>query len=69
MVFITNAPRPSGPIVDLLDRLGVVREAYDAIVSSGLGGGSGQTGRPRAIIAIQAGRSACSAALRACSCR
>ncbi|UXN70522.1 TIGR01459 family HAD-type hydrolase [Devosia neptuniae] len=34
-VFITNAPRPSGPIVDLLDDLGVVREAYDAIVSSG----------------------------------
>lgn len=34
-VFITNAPRPSGPIVDLLDELGVVREAYDAIVSSG----------------------------------
>ncbi|KFC65121.1 HAD superfamily protein involved in N-acetyl-glucosamine catabolism [Devosia sp. LC5] len=34
-VFITNAPRPSGPIVELLDDLGVVREAYDAIVSSG----------------------------------
>lgn len=35
VVFITNAPRPSGPIIDLLDRLGVVREAYDGIVSSG----------------------------------
>ncbi|HEY9009482.1 MAG TPA: TIGR01459 family HAD-type hydrolase [Devosia sp.] len=35
LVFITNAPRPSGPIVEMLDRLGVVREAYDAIVSSG----------------------------------
>jgi HAD superfamily hydrolase (TIGR01459 family) len=35
LVFITNAPRPSGPIVDLLDRLGVPRAAYDAIVSSG----------------------------------
>lgn len=34
-VFITNAPRPSPPIVDLLDGLGVHREAYDAIVSSG----------------------------------
>lgn len=34
-VFITNAPRPSAPIVELLDDLGVVREAYDAIVSSG----------------------------------
>lgn len=35
LVFITNAPRPSGPIIEMLDRLGVVREAYDAIVSSG----------------------------------
>lgn len=34
-VLITNAPRPSGPIVDMLDRLGVPRDAYDAIVSSG----------------------------------
>lgn len=35
VVFITNAPRPSPPIVTLIDRLGVVREAYDDIVSSG----------------------------------
>lgn len=35
VIFITNAPRPSGPIIDLLDRLGVGREAYDGIVSSG----------------------------------
>lgn len=35
VVFITNAPRPSPPIVEMLDRLGVVRDAYDAIVSSG----------------------------------
>jgi HAD superfamily hydrolase (TIGR01459 family) len=35
VVFITNAPRPSGPIVSMLDRLGVPREAYDGIVSSG----------------------------------
>ena len=35
VVFITNAPRPSPPIVDMLDRLGVPRDAYDAIVSSG----------------------------------
>ena len=34
-VLITNAPRPSGPIIDMLDRLGVPRDAYDAIVSSG----------------------------------
>jgi HAD superfamily hydrolase (TIGR01459 family) len=35
VVFITNAPRPSAPIVEMLDRLGVPRSAYDAIVSSG----------------------------------
>ena len=35
VVFITNAPRPSGPIVDMLDRLSVHRASYDAIVSSG----------------------------------
>lgn len=35
VVLITNAPRPSPPIVAMLDRLGVPREAYDAIVSSG----------------------------------
>jgi HAD superfamily hydrolase (TIGR01459 family) len=35
VVFITNAPRPSAPIVELLDGFGVPRAAYDAIVSSG----------------------------------
>jgi HAD superfamily hydrolase (TIGR01459 family) len=35
VVFITNAPRPSAPIVAMLERLGVPQEAYDAIVSSG----------------------------------
>ena len=35
VVFITNAPRPSPPIVAMLDELGVHRGAYDAIVSSG----------------------------------
>lgn len=35
LVFITNAPRPSGPLIAMLDRLGVTRDAYDAIVSSG----------------------------------
>jgi HAD superfamily hydrolase (TIGR01459 family) len=35
VVLITNAPRPSPPIVDMLDWLSVPREAYDAIVSSG----------------------------------
>jgi HAD superfamily hydrolase (TIGR01459 family) len=35
VVLITNAPRPSPPIVGLLDGLGVPRGAYDEIVSSG----------------------------------
>jgi len=35
VVLITNAPRPSPPIVTMLDHLGVPRTAYDAIVSSG----------------------------------
>jgi len=35
VVLITNAPRPSPPIVNMLDRLGVPRAAYDGIVSSG----------------------------------
>ncbi|WP_338722498.1 TIGR01459 family HAD-type hydrolase [Devosia sp. XK-2] len=35
VVLITNAPRPSAPIIAMLDRLGVPRDAYDAIVSSG----------------------------------
>ena len=35
VVLITNAPRPSGPIIDMLDALSVPRSAYDAIVSSG----------------------------------
>lgn len=35
LVFITNAPRPSAPLIAMLDRLGVTRDAYDDIVSSG----------------------------------
>ncbi len=35
VVLITNAPRPSGPIVEMLDSLGVPRDTYDSIVSSG----------------------------------
>jgi HAD superfamily hydrolase (TIGR01459 family) len=35
LVFITNAPRPSAPLIAMLDRLGVPRDAYDDIVSSG----------------------------------
>lgn len=35
VVLITNAPRPSAPIIAMLDRLGVPRDTYDAIVTSG----------------------------------
>ncbi len=35
VVLITNAPRPNAPIQAQLDRLGVAREAYDSIVTSG----------------------------------
>jgi HAD superfamily hydrolase (TIGR01459 family) len=35
VVLITNAPRPSPPIVEFLDSLGISRDAYDAMVSSG----------------------------------
>ncbi|MGH6674404.1 MAG: TIGR01459 family HAD-type hydrolase [Xanthobacteraceae bacterium] len=34
-ILITNAPRPEGAVVRILDRLAVPRGAYDAIVSSG----------------------------------
>src|SRR5580704_14248893 len=35
VVLITNAPRPSPVVARQIDNLGVPREAYDAIVSSG----------------------------------
>lgn len=35
VVLITNAPRPHQPIIAQLDRIGVPREAYDDIVTSG----------------------------------
>jgi HAD superfamily hydrolase (TIGR01459 family) len=35
VVLITNAPRPSAPIIAMLDLFGVPRAAYDAVVSSG----------------------------------
>lgn len=34
-ILITNAPRPSSVVIDLLDGMKVPHEAYDAIVSSG----------------------------------
>lgn len=35
VVLITNAPRPSGPIHEQLAGLGLARDAYDTIVTSG----------------------------------
>lgn len=35
VVLITNAPRPHQPIIEQLDHIGVPREAYDDIVTSG----------------------------------
>ena len=35
VILITNAPRPSGPIVEQLVELRVPRQAYDGIVTSG----------------------------------
>jgi HAD superfamily hydrolase (TIGR01459 family) len=35
VIFITNAPRPGAAVQIILDGLGVPREAYDAITSSG----------------------------------
>jgi HAD superfamily hydrolase (TIGR01459 family) len=34
-ILLTNAPRPAAAVEHILDRLGVPRTAYDAIVSSG----------------------------------
>ena len=34
-ILITNAPRPGEAVARILDRLGVARDAYDAITSSG----------------------------------
>src|SRR5882724_9032286 len=35
VVLITNAPRAAAPILDMLDTMGVPRDAYDGLVSSG----------------------------------
>jgi HAD superfamily hydrolase (TIGR01459 family) len=45
VVLITNAPRPAAPIIEMLDAMGIVREAYDALVSSG--------GATRAVLAAE----------------
>ena len=35
VVLITNAPRTAAPILAMLDRMGVPRDAYDGLISSG----------------------------------
>ncbi|MGE0765532.1 MAG: TIGR01459 family HAD-type hydrolase [Hyphomicrobiaceae bacterium] len=35
IVLVTNAPRPAEKVARMLDRLGLPREAYDAIITSG----------------------------------
>jgi len=35
IILVTNAPRPSASVVQQLDRIGVPRDTYDAIVTSG----------------------------------
>lgn len=35
VLFLTNAPRPAGPVREQLDRLAVPAEAYDAVLTSG----------------------------------
>ncbi|WP_423068852.1 TIGR01459 family HAD-type hydrolase [Devosia sp. CN2-171] len=35
VVLISNAPRPKGPIIAMMDGFGVPREAYDEVVTSG----------------------------------
>ena len=45
VVLITNAPRPAGPIIEMLDGMGISRDAYDALVSSG--------GATRAVLAAE----------------
>lgn len=35
IVLVTNAPRPEAKVASMLDRLGLPREAYDAIITSG----------------------------------
>lgn len=49
VLYLTNAPRPASAIEQQLDRLGVPRDAYDALLTSGdltLGLIAERTGRP-----------------------
>jgi HAD superfamily hydrolase (TIGR01459 family) len=49
IVLITNAPRPASTIARDLDRLGLPRDAYDAVTSGGEAGIAALTDPPRAV--------------------
>src|SRR5690554_6780423 len=35
VMLMTNAPRPKAAVIEMLDRLGVPRSAYDDVITSG----------------------------------
>ena len=49
IVLLTNAPRPASSVQSYLDRLGLPREAYDAITTSGEAGIAALTDPPRPV--------------------
>lgn len=49
LILITNAPRPAKTIVAQLDALGLPRDAYDAVTSSGAAGIAALAGARRAV--------------------
>jgi len=49
VTLLTNAPRPASTVQSHLDHLGLPREAYDAITSSGEAGISALTNPPRPV--------------------
>jgi HAD superfamily hydrolase (TIGR01459 family) len=49
VILVTNAPRPASTVQRDLDRIGLPREAYDAITSSGEAGIAALTDQPRAV--------------------
>ena len=49
IILVTNAPRPADTVQRHLDRLGLPREAYDAITSSGEAGITALTDPPRPV--------------------
>ncbi len=49
VILLTNAPRPANTVQRDLDRLGLAREAYDAITSSGEAGIAALVNPPRAV--------------------